>query len=113
MASSTLEWVKTLVDQLNDHDRHALARYLNGLATSDAGRMAATVPLSPTVQPNIAWLKQHRETYAGKYVALVDGKLVGCGGSQREAREQALQQGASTPLIMRVTSLDETLPGGF
>ena len=113
MTSPTLERAKTLIDQLNDDDRHALARYLDELTTPTTEKSTTTTPPLAEQQLNIAWLKKHRGTYAGQYVALVDGRLVGSGCSQREAREQAVQQGVPAPLIMRVTSIDESLPGGL
>jgi hypothetical protein len=41
----------------------------------------------------IKWLKDNRERYAGKYVALGAYKLVGVGKTIREANEQAQQNG--------------------
>ncbi len=35
------------------------------------------------------WLDQHRETYAGQWVALTDGTLCGVGDTAEAARQQA------------------------
>lgn len=111
MASSALERAKALINELTDDDRQALARYLQDLTAPASEQPINTPPPPAAPQPNIVWLKKHREAYAGKFVALIDGRLVGSGRSQRKAREQAAQQGVRSPLILRVTAINEALPG--
>ena len=59
------------------------------------------------------WLKTNSEQYAGIYVALDGDKLVGAGKTIREADEQAKQKGVSKPFLVRVSSKNELLSGGW
>lgn len=59
------------------------------------------------------WLKANREKYAGQYVALNGDKLVGKGKTIREAHEQAKQNGIEKPFLVRVSSENEILSGGW
>lgn len=59
------------------------------------------------------WLKANREAFAGQYVALSENKLVGYGKTMRDAHEQARQNGVETPILIRVTSEQEILSGGW
>jgi hypothetical protein len=61
----------------------------------------------------LEWLKAHREEYAGLYVALDGDRLVGKGKTILEARAQARQNGVENPFLMRMTSENEILPGGW
>jgi hypothetical protein len=61
----------------------------------------------------LEWLKAHREEYAGLYVALDGDRLVGQGKTILEARAQARQNGVENPFLMRMTSKNEILPGGW
>jgi uncharacterized protein DUF5678 len=62
---------------------------------------------------HLAWLKSHREEYAGKYVALDGDRLVGSGSSIREAHEQALREGVDHPFLVHVSSENEAPFGGW
>lgn len=66
-----------------------------------------------TRERRLAWLKSHREEYAGEYVALVGDVLVGHGRTIREARDQAKENGAKNPLLVRLTSESEILFAGW
>lgn len=59
------------------------------------------------------WLKENREKYAGKYVALDGDNLVGRGNTIREAHEEAKKNGVKNPFLVRVTGEDEILSGGL
>jgi len=59
------------------------------------------------------WLKENREKYAGKYAALGTFKLVGIGQNIREANEQAQKNGVKNAFLVRVSSENETLFGGW
>jgi hypothetical protein len=61
----------------------------------------------------INWLKENREKYAGKYVALDGNKLVGIGQTIREANEQAQANGVKSPFLIRVSGENEILSGGL
>ena len=59
------------------------------------------------------WLKENREKYAGQYVALNGGNLVGLGKTIREAHEKAKENGVEKPFLVRVSSENEILSGGW
>ncbi len=61
----------------------------------------------------LAWIKAHREEYAGQYVALSGDVLVGAGRTIREAHEQARAKGITHPFLVRLTSEHETLSAGW
>ena len=65
------------------------------------------------VSPNTIWIKEHRAEYAGKYVALEDGKLVGTGKNYPEALTDARKNGAEKPMITYLFPLDEVPFGGW
>ncbi|MGH9799918.1 MAG: DUF5678 domain-containing protein, partial [Blastocatellia bacterium] len=64
-------------------------------------------------QQHLEWLKAHREEYAGLYVALSGDRLVGQGRTLKEANQQARQNGVADPFLVRVTSENEVLFGGW
>lgn len=61
----------------------------------------------------LAWIKAHREEYAGQYVALDGDVLIGAGRTIREADEQARDMGIKHPFLVRITSEHETLSAGW
>ena len=61
----------------------------------------------------LAWIKAHREEYAGQYVALDGDVLIGAGRTIREAHEQARARGTHHPFLVRLTSEHETLSAGW
>ncbi|HND18039.1 MAG TPA: DUF5678 domain-containing protein [Acidobacteriota bacterium] len=84
----------------------------------------SSAPLFPTGDQNeneqrlhraqqMEWLKANREAFAGQYVALSENKLVGYGKTMRDAHEQARQNGVEAPILIRVTSEQEILSGGW
>lgn len=62
---------------------------------------------------HMAWLKTHREEYAGKYVALDGDRFVGCGPNIREAHEQARRAGVDHPFLVYVSSANAASFGGW
>ncbi|MBX7218653.1 MAG: hypothetical protein K1Y36_01790 [Blastocatellia bacterium] len=61
----------------------------------------------------MAWIKSHRQEFAGQYVALDGDRLVGHGTTIREAQEQAKQQGIPNPFLVRLPAENEVLWGGW
>jgi hypothetical protein len=62
---------------------------------------------------HLAWLKAHREEYAGQYVALDGDRLAGSGKTMREANEQAQQQGVTHPFLVHIPSEQDVPFGGW
>lgn len=65
------------------------------------------------VSPETIWVKEHRAEYAGKYVALENGELVGTGKNYPEALADAEKNGAQKPFITYLFPLDEVPFGGW
>ena len=65
------------------------------------------------ISRNTLWLKENREKYAGMYVAVEDGKLVGTGKNFPEAEKDAKQNGSRKPYITYVFPLDSEPFGGW
>ena len=65
------------------------------------------------INPNILWLRENRDKFAGKYVALLDGKLIGQGRTIKEAHLEAKASGANKPLLTYIPRENEELWGGW
>ena len=63
--------------------------------------------------PNIEWLKEHRNEYAGNYVALFEGELIAFGRTIKEADTKAKAKGYKKTLLTYVAAEDEELWGGW
>ncbi len=63
--------------------------------------------------PNIEWLKEHRNEYAGNYVALFEGELIAFGTTLKEADTKAKAKGYKKTLLTYVAAEDEELWGGW
>lgn len=58
-------------------------------------------------QMEIEWLKQNREKYAGKYVALNGNEFICEGKTLREAKQTAIEKGFEKPFVTFVYSENE------
>lgn len=65
------------------------------------------------VSANTIWLKENREKYAGMYVAVENGKLVGTGKNYPETEKDAKKNGSKKPYITYVFPLDSEPFGGW
>lgn len=61
----------------------------------------------------LRWLAEHREEYAGQWVALDGDKLLVAGAEAREVYEGARRSGVELPLVVQVESPDELPFGGW
>ncbi|MFN7931363.1 MAG: DUF5678 domain-containing protein [Blastocatellia bacterium] len=116
MSVELVETIKQQAAGLTPREKSQLGHYLLEQATLDQGLRPGTSSQHETeVQRlrQLEWLKTHREEYAGQYVALDGDRLVGQGRTMAEAHQQARQNGVEQPFLMRMTSEDEILPGGW
>ncbi|MDQ3748420.1 MAG: DUF5678 domain-containing protein [Acidobacteriota bacterium] len=65
------------------------------------------------VHPNTLWIKKHHAEYAGKHVALKDGKLIAFGNTIKEADLRAKEKGVKNILLTYLPREDEELWGGW
>ncbi len=59
------------------------------------------------------WLKEHRDQYAGKYVAVHGGSLIAQGDSYKEVALKARELGVPDALMIRVEPSDALPFAGF
>jgi len=59
------------------------------------------------------WLAEHREEYAGQWVALDGERLLASGANAREVYDAARRSGVELPLVVQVESPDELPFGGW
>lgn len=115
---TVLEHIKQLAANLTPEEKQALAHYLAEIDNENASprkleSLRGSNGDEQVRQRRLAWLKAHREEYAGQYVALAGDVLVGNGPTIREAHEQAKQKGVENPFLVRVTSENEVLFAGW
>lgn len=116
MSVELIETIKQQAAGLTPQEKSQLGRYFLEQAKLDQAKPPS--PVSRDVDElkrrrQLEWLKAHREEYAGLYVALDGDRLVGKGKTILEARAQARQNGVENPFLMRMTSENEILPGGW
>jgi len=121
MSNEQLTALKDQLASLTPQEKAELAKFLNEQAESNSPR-GETATGASGFAPNdsalkrdlhLAWLKAHREEYAGKYVALDGDRLVGNGPNIREAHEQARQTGVDNPFLVHVSSESDAPFGGW
>lgn len=66
-----------------------------------------------TIDSNTLWIKKHYAKYAGKYVALKDGKLIAFGNTIKEADLKVKEKGVEKPLLTYLFPLGEEPFGGW
>lgn len=121
MSNEQLAALKDQLASLTPQEKMELAKFLNEQAESNS-TPGETATSAPGLDQNdsalkrahhLAWLKAHREQYAGQYVALDGDQLVGSGLSIREAHEQARRQGVDHPFLVHVSSENDAPFGGW
>ncbi|HXU37140.1 MAG TPA: DUF5678 domain-containing protein [Blastocatellia bacterium] len=121
MSTEELTALKDRLASLTLQEKSELAKFLSEQIESSSARCETNTNHSalkpgdsaPKRAEHMAWLKTHREEYAGKYVALDGERLVGSGPSIREAREQARQAGVDHPFLVHVSSVNDAPFGGW
>lgn len=102
-----LDEIVERVPRLNDEERRELIQLLQ----EEERKEKSNGGKSPS--PNVEWLKQHRDEYAGNYVALFEGELIAFGRTIKEADTQAKAKGYKKTLLTYVPAEDEELWGGW
>ncbi|CAN5438268.1 hypothetical protein BH10ACI1_BH10ACI1_14230 [soil metagenome] len=112
MQTETLTQIKQQIVLLDEDAKQDLAEFLAEELRNE--NKSAPENLSDNERQNqIEWLKQNREKYAGKYVALAGNQLVGEGESLREANEQAKKKGFQNSFLTFVYSENDVPFGGW
>jgi hypothetical protein len=112
MQTETLMRIKQQIILLDEDSKKDLAEFLAEVI--DGEKESVRSPMSGEIgQSQIEWLKENREKYAGKYVALNENTLVGEGTTLREAREKAKEKGFQNPFLTFVYSENDVPFGGW
>ncbi len=93
---------------LKPEERQKLIRYLQNQESKPK-----TNDGKGYVHPNTLWIKKHHAEYAGKHVALKDGKLIAFGNTIKEADLRAKEKGVKNILLTYLPREDEELWGGW
>lgn len=59
------------------------------------------------------WLAEHREEYAGQWVALKGGRLLSHGTDAKAVYQAARKLGIESPVVVQIESSDELPFGGW
>lgn len=96
------------VPSLSSEDRQKLIRLLQEEEQKEKPNTE-----KKSLNPNIEWLKEHRDEYAGNYVALFEGELIAFGRTIKEADTKAKAKSYKKTLLTYVPAKDEVLWGGW
>ena len=62
---------------------------------------------------SMQWVREHRDEYLGKWVALDGDRLLASGDDAKEIYQEARRQGVDCPFITRVVEESEAVWGGW
>jgi hypothetical protein len=113
MQTEKLTQIKRQIMLLDDESKRRLADFLANEIRKRPIRPQQGLARNGDRHEEIEWLKQNRQQYAGKYVALSDSKLVGIGPTLAAARTKAEQQGFTEAFVTYVFGEDEEAIGGW
>lgn len=110
MAQLTFEQVIAEIQALPPHDQQRLRRWLTEQISSSLlsveTRQVAPIAAPKHMRLEAAWLEQHRDEYAGQWVALDGDRLISASASAREVYDAAEAAGIVDALIVRVEPRD-------
>jgi hypothetical protein len=118
MSGEQLTALKEQLVALTAQEKLELARFLEEEAAPGPARAPSEAPEDEDAgarkrTEHMAWLKAHREEYAGRYVALDGDRLVGSGATIREAHDEARQLGIEHPFLTHISSANDAPFGGW
>jgi hypothetical protein len=116
MSNSLLETFKRQTQALTADEKLDLADYLRAQAELDRTQVqaeAAPALPDPYRRREYAWLRTHRDEYAGQYVALFNDELIAHGTDGRDVLRAARAAGFPRALLVRVEAADELPFGGW
>ena len=116
MPNGLLETVKQQTQSLTAAEKLDLAEYLVKQAELDRAQASAVTQTDepdPYRRREYAWLREHRDEYAGRYVALKGNQLVAHATELRELYRLVRETGVQRSLVVRIEALDELPFGGW
>lgn len=119
MLTERVQTVLQEIEALNVDEKRSLIEYINQQTHKDAeawrsgSRNLQAETGAPEFSHELEWLHEHRQEYAGQYVALVGDKMVANGLEPKTVLHRAREAGYAAPLIVRIESPDELPFGGW
>lgn len=118
MATELLHDLMARSSDLTPEEKQRLAQYLSEQVKDRNGNEEGISQQMPGIDPrksqlSVAWLKTHAAEYAGQHVALDGDRLVGSGGSIRDAQAAARQSGHPHALLVHVPPREGGAWGGW
>jgi hypothetical protein len=110
MSVENIDSIKKQAANLSPREKSALAKFLLEQEKEENSQVRVNDEVK---RRQLEWLKANREKYAGQYVALDGDRFVGHGKTMREAAEQAKQNGAESPFLIRIFSEETAVPAGL
>ncbi|HWQ31608.1 MAG TPA: DUF5678 domain-containing protein [Blastocatellia bacterium] len=111
MSQVTYEQILSQVRALPPEDVAKLREFLNTQDEADKAvetvRAQAQAASLRDLTPEYEWLEQHRDEYAGQWVALKGGNLISSGPRGREVIEAARKAGHPDALFLLVEARDD------
>ena len=112
MQTETLTQLKQQIISLDEESKKDLVNFISNELYQKADSKIVQIS-DEERQMQLDWLKENREKYSGKYVALNKNRLVGVGETLREAKEKAKENGADKPFVTLVYSENDVPFGGW
>jgi hypothetical protein len=120
MSTITVENILRQIAQLPLVEQHRLTRLLEESRAEQPPQPAKAprdkrLPDRPAIDDarERAWIKEHRNEYAGQWVALDGDRLIAASPNRLEISAAVKADGAKLPLIYRIPAPDEPLPIGI
>ena len=117
MSRHTLDEIIADINTLSQQDQRQL---LKALAEAPSGDAEPATPQGPAFASSAkdmireaAWLDEHCDEYAGRWVALDGDRLIISGASAKEVHAAAMAKGVGDALIVKVRSRDALPFAGF
>lgn len=121
MSVERLNEIKQQIRVLTLDEKQDLVAFLNEQMSLDRKAEAPSSSVSkgrqedfdPKRQQELEWIKQHRDEYAGQYVALLGDQLVAHANTLRELHRLVKESSVKRALFARIEARDELPFGGW
>ena len=117
MSQHKFEEIISDIGALSPQDRRRLRIALQEPSHNNSppisSRKATPAFFTKDIVRETAWLEEHRDEYAGRWVALDGDRLILSGTTAKEVHAAAKAEGVAYALIVKVTSRDALPFAGF